>query len=98
MLLMFSCGNQSSGRLGQLGRSTDPAVSSLATGGVWSRRPACPVPPPPPGGGMVSLGRPASSIRAAVEHAERVYLVTQGAAVPDTGELSSSWQRSTNSV
>src|SRR5262245_17742817 len=47
---------------------------------------------------MVRLGRPASSIRTAVEHAERVYLVTQGAAVPDTGELSTSWQRSTNSV
>ena len=43
-------------------------------------------------------GRPASSIRTAVDHAERVYLVTQGAAVPGTGELSSSWQRSTNSV
>jgi transcriptional regulator of acetoin/glycerol metabolism/AraC-like DNA-binding protein len=47
---------------------------------------------------MVRSGRPASSIRTAVDHAERVYLVTQGAAVPGTGELSSSWQRSTNSV
>ncbi len=47
---------------------------------------------------MVRLARPASPIRTAVHHAERVYLVTQGAAVPGTGELSSSWQRSTNSV
>jgi AraC-like DNA-binding protein len=46
---------------------------------------------------MVRLERPASSIRAAVEHAERVYSVAQGAApVPDTQELSSSWRRSTN--
>ena len=47
---------------------------------------------------MVRSGRPASSIRTAVDHAERVYLVTQGAAAPGTGELSNSWQRSTNSV
>ena len=34
------------------------------------------------------LARPASSIRTAVHHAERVYLVTQGAAVPHIEELS----------
>ena len=42
---------------------------------------------------MVRLARPASLIRAATQHAERVYAVA-----PDTEELSSSWQRSTNSV
>jgi hypothetical protein len=48
---------------------------------------------------MVRLERPASLIRAAAQHAERVYAVTQGAApAPDIEELSSSWQRSTNSV
>jgi transcriptional regulator of acetoin/glycerol metabolism len=48
---------------------------------------------------MVRLARPASLIRAATQHAERVYAVAQGAALaPDTEELSSSWQRSTNSV
>ena len=48
---------------------------------------------------MVRLERPASLIRAATQHAERVYAVAQGAApAPDTEELSSSWQRSTNSV
>ena len=44
------------------------------------------------------LGRPASPIRTAVHHAERVYLVTQGAAEPHIEELATSWQRSTNSV
>jgi transcriptional regulator of acetoin/glycerol metabolism/AraC-like DNA-binding protein len=48
---------------------------------------------------MVRLARPASLIRAAAQHAERVYTVAQGAApTPDMEELSSSWQRSTNSV
>src|SRR6266496_2592298 len=55
--------------------------------------------PPPPGSVMVRLARPASLIRAAAQHAERVYAVAQGAApAPDIEELSSSWQRSTNSV
>jgi hypothetical protein len=41
---------------------------------------------------MVRLGRPASPIRTAVAHAERVYSVAQGAApVPDIEELSSSF-------
>ena len=44
------------------------------------------------------LARPAKSIRAAAQHAERVYSVAQGAEpAPDVEELSSSWQRSTNS-
>ena len=48
---------------------------------------------------MVRLARPASFIRAATQHAERVYAVAQGAApAPDIEELSTSWQRSTNSV
>ena len=48
---------------------------------------------------MVRLARPASLIRAAAQHAERVYAVAQGAApTADMEELSSSWQRSTNSV
>ena len=44
------------------------------------------------------LARPASPIRTAVHHAERVYLVTQGAPEPHVEELATSWQRSTNSV
>jgi transcriptional regulator of acetoin/glycerol metabolism len=48
---------------------------------------------------MVRLARPASLIHAAAQHAERVYAVAQGAApTADMEELSSSWQRSTNSV
>ena len=48
---------------------------------------------------MVPLARPASLIRSAAQHAERVYAVAQGAApTADMEELSSSWQRSTNSV
>src|SRR5260221_13398482 len=48
---------------------------------------------------MVRLARPVSLIRAATQHAERVYTVAQEAApAPDIEELSSSWQRSTNSV
>ena len=48
---------------------------------------------------MVRLRRSASLIRAAVQHADRVYSVAQGAAPgPDIEELSSSWQRSTNNV
>src|SRR2546430_2938473 len=48
---------------------------------------------------MVRLERPANLIRAATQHAERVYAVAQGATpAPDIEELSSSWQRSTNSV
>jgi transcriptional regulator of acetoin/glycerol metabolism/AraC-like DNA-binding protein len=47
---------------------------------------------------MMRLARPAKSIRAAAQHAERVYSVAQGAEpAPDIEELSSSWQRSTNS-
>jgi transcriptional regulator of acetoin/glycerol metabolism len=47
----------------------------------------------------VRLERPASLIRAAAQHAERVYAVAQWAApAPDIEELSNSWQRSTNSV
>jgi transcriptional regulator of acetoin/glycerol metabolism len=46
---------------------------------------------------VVRLQRSASLIRAAAQHAERVYSVAQGAApVPATEELASSWQRSTN--
>jgi transcriptional regulator of acetoin/glycerol metabolism len=45
---------------------------------------------------MVRLARPASLIRAAAQHAERVYAVAQGEApVPAIEELASSWQRST---
>ena len=48
---------------------------------------------------MVPLARPASLIRSAAQHAERVYAVAQGAApTADMEELSSSWQRSTSSV
>ena len=48
---------------------------------------------------MVRLERPANLIRAATQHAERVYAVAQGAApAPDIEELASSWQRSTNRV
>src|SRR5215831_20393779 len=46
---------------------------------------------------MVRLERPASRIRAAAQHAERVYSVAQGETpAPDIEELSTSWQRSTN--
>jgi transcriptional regulator of acetoin/glycerol metabolism len=48
---------------------------------------------------MVRLARPASLIRAATQHAERVYTVARGAApAPDIEELATSWQRSTDSV
>jgi AraC-like DNA-binding protein/PAS domain-containing protein len=47
----------------------------------------------------VRLQRSASLIRAAAQHAERVYSVVQGAApVPAIEGLASSWQRSTNNV
>jgi transcriptional regulator of acetoin/glycerol metabolism len=46
---------------------------------------------------MVWLERPASSIRTAGQHAERVYSVA-AAPAPEIEELSSSWQRSTNGV
>jgi AraC-like DNA-binding protein len=46
---------------------------------------------------MARLARSASLSRTAVQHAERVYSVAQGAApVPAIEELASSWQRSTN--
>jgi AraC-like DNA-binding protein len=48
---------------------------------------------------VVRLQRSASLIRAAAQHAERVYSVVQGAApVPAIEGLASSWQRSTNNV
>ena len=47
---------------------------------------------------MVRLARSATLIRAATQHAERAYSVAQGGApAPEIEELSSSWQRSTNS-
>jgi transcriptional regulator of acetoin/glycerol metabolism/AraC-like DNA-binding protein len=46
---------------------------------------------------MVWLERPASVIRTAVQHGERIYSVAEEAApAPEIEELSSSWQRSTN--
>src|SRR5215813_1136102 len=93
-LLLFSWRNRARGL----------AVSSLATG--VGTRSACGLIRfrvlsglLSEGSVMVRLARPASLIRAATQHAERVYAVAQGAApAPDTEELSSSWQRSTNSV
>jgi transcriptional regulator of acetoin/glycerol metabolism len=47
---------------------------------------------------VARLQRSASLIRAAAQHAERVYSVVaeEAAPVPEIEELSSSWQRSTN--
>src|SRR2546423_12116730 len=47
---------------------------------------------------MARLERPASLVRTAAQHAERVHSVVaeEAASVPEIEELSSSWQRSTN--